>query len=302
MNASCSKIKPRPNKGSGTARSAAAGIRPSGLSRDADRLLAALGHPGAGARPDPTRDETVLVHGRQGGISLGRGTFPLAAARELVAHDLLSPPRCDRDSYQVTEPGRAHLRRRASDDPESAFAEQQRELVTVELRDALGAARVSVNAAESPLAWLRRRRDREGEPLIDAAAFEAGERLRRDLTFGGMLPAVTSRWDGAVGGGGAATRDPAGATDAALAARQRVRRALDAVGEEFAGLLVDLCGFLKGIELIERERGWPARSGKVVLRVALGQLARHYGLGSEARGPERSAGLRTWQADPGRPG
>lgn len=271
-----------------------------GLSRDAERLLLALGRPGMAARLDPTRDDVVILHSPQTGISLGRGAFPLAAALELERHDLLSGSTgaAGRRAYGLTDAGQAHLRRRGSDDPETAFAAQQRDAVTAEMRDEFGTARVLVNAGESPLAWLRRRRDREGEPLIDAAAFEAGERLRRDLTLGGMLPSVTARWDGAIGGGGAGAWDPAGATDTAIAARQRVRRALDEVGGDFAGLLVDLCGFLKGLELIERERSWPPRSGKVVVRLALRGLARHYGLECEARGPERSRGLRAWQADP----
>jgi hypothetical protein len=75
-----------------------------------------------------------------------------------------------------------------------------------------------------------------------------------------------------------------------------VHHALDALGPEFAGLLLDICCFLKGLEDIERERAWPARSGKVMLQLGLNRLARHYGYAAQARGPAR-AHVETWLAD-----
>jgi hypothetical protein len=85
-------------------------------------------------------------------------------------------------------------------------------------------------------------------------------------------------------------------TETVVAARQRVRHALAAVGPEFAGLLLDVCCFLKGLEVAERERAWPARSAKVVLQLALGRLARHYGYGARTSGPATSS-VRTWLSD-----
>jgi Domain of unknown function (DUF6456) len=154
--------------------------------------------------------------------------------------------------------------------------------------------------ASNPLLWLYRRKGKSGESIIGAAAFAAGEKLRSDLTFSGMLPNVTMNWSNA----GGADRSHAGVklnpTEAALAARQRVDLAMRAVGPEFAGLLMDLCGFCKGLEMIEMERGWPQRSGKVVARFALAALSRHYGLDDVARG-RNSLPVRRWAAEDARP-
>ncbi len=265
--------------------------------RAALRLLAALSEPGMTARPDPSREDHVILQGARGGISLGRGSYPRASLEELARLDLVA--RGERNgAFAISEVGRARLARdRARREGEGeVFGRQHREVEKVAMPEDGGAEEVALNRRESPLAWLRRRRGPDGEPLIDAASFEAGERLRRDLTFAGLLPGVTARWDGAVGGGAGGWRDPAGATDTVIAARQRVRTALAEVGADFAGLLLDLCGFLKGVETIERERRWPQRSGKIVIRLALGHLARHYGLSNEARGRDGPRGIATWFA------
>jgi len=152
---------------------------------------------------------------------------------------------------------------------------------------------------ESPLLWLYRRLGKDGRPQISDDEFAAGERFRADITLAGMLPRTTMNWDAALTPEQAVAgpRDVAGSSDAALAARQRVRLACDRLGPELSGLAIDICGFLKGLDLVEKERRWPPRSAKVVLRVALAALVTHYGL--DRRG--RPAGLRSWQADGARP-
>ena len=162
----------------------------------------------------------------------------------------------------------------------------------------LGRVSVVVDEIESPISWLARRRGRDGRPMIEVHQLQSGERLRADFTRTLLMPRTTSNWSNPLAaarhGGGTERADSL--TETIVAARQRVRHALDAVGPEFSGLLVDVCCFLKGLEGIERERAWQARSGKIVLQLALDRLARHYGYASQTRGPVR-AKVRTWLAD-----
>jgi hypothetical protein len=184
---------------------------------------------------------------------------------------------------------------------DAPFLAQHRPLVR-ERVDVDGAAEaVLVDTAESPLAWLRRRRGKTGQALVAEHAFLAGEKLRSDYTQACLMPRITANWQAPVGRG---ARPAAGGLDLAdivVAARQRVGRALDAVGPELSGVLVDVCCFLKGLELVESERGWPVRSAKVVLLLGLERLASHYGMGSEARGRQEAAVMRFWGAEDYRP-
>jgi hypothetical protein len=165
------------------------------------------------------------------------------------------------------------------------------------------AARATINRDESPLAWLRRRTDKRGRPLISAAQYEAGERLRADFWFAQMTPRVTASWSDTAPvrrhrrSAPSADRNLA---DHVIAARERVRRALAAVGPELAGVLIDVCGHLQGLEQVERAAGWPQRAGKVILQLALQRLARHYGIDRDVStiGPSR---IRHWGADGYRP-
>src|SRR5262249_15326860 len=138
--------------------------------------------------------------------------------------------------------------------------------------------------AESPLSWLAQRRDPEGRPLISEAEFAAGERLRRDFELAQLSPRMTALWgpEGAVSTVGnrrcGLPPDGLATADRVLAARARLERALKAAGEGLSTILLEVCCLERGLEAAERRLGWPSRSGKVVLRLALSRLALHYGL------------------------
>lgn len=265
------------------------------LSGEARRLLGILTQPETRVLIDPTDEGSIIVHRKRGGISIGAGRFPRSIAETLIRQDLAVWRKgAGQVVLDLSAAGRSHLRRTDADDPETAFFGQHREIAAATIQTETGTKRVRMDGDESPLDWLRRRKDRSGEPMIDETAYQAGERLRTDIMLAGLLPGVTARWDAMPSNGGPAS--PSDATDRMVAARQRIRHAFDAVGSDFADLLMDLCGFLKGLELIERERHWPQRSAKIVVRLALARLAEHYGIEASARGPAASRGIRTWQA------
>jgi hypothetical protein len=156
-----------------------------------------------------------------------------------------------------------------------SFRAQHLSLAQRTIRGDAGVASVTVDEAESPLAWLARRKGRDGRALIEPVQHLAGERLRAEFTRAQLMPRTTSNWSASVATGPRGA-SPATFAEAVIGARQRMRRALDAVGPEFSGLLVDVCCFLKRLEEVERERSWPPRSAKIVLQLGLDRLARHF--------------------------
>lgn len=249
------------------------------LSPAAERLLARL----AASRSESEIANLVTRHPRL------IATLTTAALVTVGTHNRI----------RISVAGKAYLARTivVSGDDDNLFRAQQLDLGKERIATPEGPVDVLVDGGESPLTWLARRRGRDGRPLIEPMQLQAGERLRNQFTRAQLMPRVTTSWSVPTNNGGRAINggQSAAFTEATLAARQRVRHALNAVGPEFAGLLLDVCCFLKRLEDVESERGWPARSAKVVLQLALDRLARHYGLATEARG-HGYAPLRTWLA------
>lgn len=204
------------------------------------------------------------------------------------------------ERWRLSNAGRIHLKRLMSRGggrcEADAIASRPRESTSVPL-----AVADRTSLAESPLAWLRQRRDKSGRPLISQAQFEAGERLRSDFERGSMMARVTVNWSGTGGTspGTAPDRELELRSDA-LEARERVRLALAEVGPELSGILIDVCCYLKGLSDVERQSGWPQRTAKVVLLMALTTLARHYRLIRDDAGA-RGSRVQHWGAEDYRP-
>lgn len=215
--------------------------------------------------------------------------------RELVHRGLVAT---HAGVLSITADGRALAARREG--PTEDFAAQHQERARSTVKAGGAAEQVMLNLSESPLGALARRKDRDGSPFLAPRQIMAGERLRADYTRGQLIPRTGVDWSSFGTGVGRGGRDNgiAELSDSALGARRRVEAAIEAVGPELAGVLVDVCCFLKGLELVEAEREWPVRSAKVLLRAALEALARHYQPGDDR--PARRDILH-WGADGYRP-
>ncbi len=130
---------------------------------------------------------------------------------------------------------------------------------------------VTVNLAESPLGWLHSRGH------VTRRQFDAGEQLRSDWERAQLAPGVTMRWDGAPSARGRS--GPARAADPSAAridARRRFDAAVAFAGPGLADILWRIVCAGEGMRDAESALGWPARSGKVVLGLALDRVADHY--------------------------
>jgi hypothetical protein len=130
---------------------------------------------------------------------------------------------------------------------------------------------VTVNLAESPLTWLHARGH------LSDRQFDAGERLRADWERAQLAPGVTMRWDPVRVQGGAGRGLTPG--ERQLAAKTRFDGAVAAAGAGLSDILWRVVCAGEALPFAERALEWPARSGKLVLRLALDRVADFYRLG-----------------------
>jgi hypothetical protein len=173
------------------------------------------------------------------------------------------------------------------------FAAQHRQ----EVRTADGRV---LNLDESPLARLAIAVAGEAGPFLAAHQVEAGERLRRLFERAQLRPRLTMSYDPARAAGGKGGVAALEISDMAADARRALAEIARALPPDCADVVLDVCGLEKGLQTIETERGWPRRSAKLVLRIGLEQLARHFGFDAVAIGTTRGVN-RAWMEDDVRP-
>ena len=172
------------------------------------------------------------------------------------------------DRVQLASSGHAAIQRQR----DGSFAAQHRIMSerTI-LREGGQLQRVRFNTREGALGrWAAQ---------LDPVERAAAERFCADHARSSLHQHTTRNWSltanvrqkGWRGG-------PDAAPLAAIAAKDRVMDALDALGGGMGPLVMAVCIREEGMAAVERRFGWAQRSGKTVLKLALQQLARHYGL------------------------
>jgi Domain of unknown function (DUF6456) len=130
---------------------------------------------------------------------------------------------------------------------------------------------VQVNLAESPLGWLHAR------GYVSQRLFAAGDQLRADYDRAGLASRTTMDWDASplVKQGRGANRQEE-ETVAMVEAKLRFDGAIAHAGPVFTDILWRVVCACESLPEIEEKFGWPRRSARVVLSLALDRVADYY--------------------------
>lgn len=259
--------------------------------REARRILRRLAEPGAILAIAPDMERAAVLREMPDGSSTRTAVTDRAVAQAFALRDWIVCKRPGRVSaYVLSGPGRAALRRMLEPadgmgEAPSPFAGQHRSLGERIVDDGEAPRRVRCVLTESPVAVLARRLDKDGKPFLSADLVAAAERLHEDFELAQTGPRVALNWDRFLTGGidrGISEPLMPSLGGSAAAARDRVAAALRELGPGLGDVALRVCCYMEGVEATEKRLGWSARSGKIVLRIALERLARFYEAQGEA--------------------
>ena len=268
------------------------------LNREGLRILRRLSEPGASLAIATDMEKAVVMRAFPDGRCARLAVVDRVVAQAFVLQDWISLRKAGRvASYELSAPGKAALKRLMEAEDQArmvgglaeapmAFADQHRIWGERVVMGEEGPRRVRHNLAESPVTVLGRRREKDGRPFLEPSLVEAAERLREDFEVAQMGPRVAQNWERFLTGGDRGSfHGDGGLAQGPKAARDRVAAALRDLGPGLGDVALRVCCFLEGIEAAEQRMGWAARSGKIVLRIALQRLRRHYDEAYGKHGP-----------------
>jgi hypothetical protein len=253
------------------------------INSEGKRILRRLVETGAVLAFAPDMEKAVVMREFPDGRTLRTAVVERTLAQAFALKDWISCRKAGRvATYEISAAGRTALKQMLDLEARGGFAEARSDFAAQHRvwgeRSVEGEPRrIRYNLAESPVAVLGRRRDKDGKLYLEPALVTAAERLREDFELAQMGPRVAQNWERFLTGGDrGGFRGDSGLAEGPSAARDRVAAALRDLGPGLGDVALRVCCFLEGIETAEQKLGWAARSGKVVLRIALQRLQRHY--------------------------
>ena len=229
----------------------------------------------------------VLARERAGGFGVFPGNDrrrrPLVRLKASEVRDLASAGVIEtvaEDAYVLSAAGHARAARERSA-PAEAYAAQHRPIIDRYVIDGEGEMRIARgHDSDGVLRRLSMLRDSGGRAWFERAELAAASRLKSDWERGEIGLVRGSDWSAPPKAGGARSAD---AQDGAMAARcdaqRRFTDALAALAQPLRCVVERVVLREEGLEALERAESWPARSGKLALKLALAQLAAWYGSG-----------------------
>lgn len=274
------------------------------LAEEGFRILRRLCESGAVLAVAENMEKAVVIRNDESGNSTRTAVVDAEIAQAMALKEWIScanPGRISR--YRITANGRsavsqmlAQRENQKRSQLETGFAEAQAPLVGTPVSgfsaemapvEAQKRRRARYNVAESPLSALSRRKDKDGSPFLGEDLVHAGERLREDFELAQMGAQDGQDWGRLLTPDGQNDQASAKGISGPPAARARVSQALSELGPGLADVALRCCCYLEGLEVTEKKMGWSARSGKIVLRIALQRLRLHYANQAE---PDRLIG------------
>jgi DNA-directed RNA polymerase specialized sigma24 family protein len=252
------------------------------IDQEAKRILRRLCEQGAVLAVAREMETSVVVRVTPEGEQVRTAIVEREIAQAMALKDWITCPdpegRIAR--YFITNTGRSALRRLTAEDENraSGFVERNTDpdgdagwdIAAIE---GVSRAPHRYQTTESPLVGLARRKDRDGKPFLSRELVAAGERLREDYELVEVGMGGVQSWDSFMTG---EVPTPSDGSKGAVEAHLRIKDALAELGPGLGDVVLRCCCFLEGLEQTEKKMGWSARSGKIVLRIALQRLKRHY--------------------------
>ncbi|WP_368667860.1 DUF6456 domain-containing protein [Palleronia pontilimi] len=246
------------------------------IANEARRILRRLSEPGACLAVADGMEKAVVVREQKDGQTVRTGTVDTMIAEAMALKGWIASQSNGRIArYHIKPAGRVALKDLLTDAPVTKAQPED--------RDARG---MRYGTVESPLMMLSRRRDKDGNVFLTEDLVRAGERMREDFEIAEMAGTPEQNWDDMMNGPETPTiGDDIAHAHGPDAARARVHAVMHDLGPGLGDVVLRACCHLEGMESIEKRMGWAARSGKIVLRIGLQRLQRHYRETQGALGP-----------------